>query len=82
MKYLEEWLKAAGIAVSDFETVIHGAMEKFDVPSEVIDAVSTWVQENAKAPLTSERILAFAAFAFAELKSGAPGYNPDAGGLA
>jgi len=78
-KWIVAWLDAAGIAADDFLRIFEAAAAKFDAPTELIDHVSVWVQENVKGSLKPEVVLAFASLVVAELKSGAPGYDPDAG---
>ena len=77
-KWIEAWLEAAGIAADDFLRIFEEAAKKIDAPQELIDVVSLWVQENVKVQLNAQVVLAFAALVVAELKSGAPGYDPDA----
>ena len=78
-KWITAWLDAAGVSADAFLTVFEAAAAKLDAPAELVDAVSLWVQENVKVQLKPEVVLAFAALVVAELKSGAPGYDPDSG---
>ena len=79
--WVVKWLEAAGIAADDFLRIFEEAAKKIDAPQELIDTVSLWVQENVKAQLSPQVVLSFATLVVAELKSGAPGYDPDASTL-
>ena len=78
-KWVTAWLKAAGVSADAFLSIFEAAVKKIDAPQELIDTVSLWIQENVKVKLSPQVVLAFAALVVAELKSGAPGYDPDAG---
>lgn len=80
--WLKEYASLLGFDAERFMDILKAAAEKFDAPTEVVDTVSTWLSENVTGQATPDRLIAFVAFAYAELKSGKPGFNNDAGGIA
>lgn len=77
-----KWLDSVGISVSEFLRIFEAAAKKFDLPTDIIASVTAWVEANVTTSISPGVILAFVSLAVAELKSGRPGYNPEAGGLA
>jgi hypothetical protein len=75
-----KWLTGHQLNIEAFKEKLGEVADKIDAPEEWKTAVSLWLDENAT--LSPEVVLAFVALVYAELTSGAPGYNPGHGGLA
>lgn len=73
-----KFLETLGIASEDFLRILTAAGEKFGADAEVIDAVSTWFQENVKVKVDPAYLLSLATIAVQELRMNRAGYNPDA----
>jgi hypothetical protein len=80
-KWAEEWLKAERINVDSFVAFLKEKARAIDVPEDLIDAISLWIQENVTSTLSPARLLAFATLIVTEIRSGHPGYSQDHGGL-
>ena len=80
-KWVIAWLEGERVNVEDFLTFLKEKAKEIDVPSDLIDAVSLWVQENVTQVLSPAHILAFATLVVTELRSGHPGYDSEHGGL-
>ena len=78
--WVEGWLFTHGLNVKGFKELLVRIADKIDLPEEWKSAASVWIDNNTT--LSPEVILAFVALVYAELKSGAPGYSPEHGGLA
>ena len=76
------WLEAEGVAVAAFTAYLTEAAAKVDTPEALTNGIVEWIKANIVGAFDPARILAFAMLVVAELKSGSPGYNPDAGGVA
>ena len=79
-KWVTAWIVGEGAAADAFVAFLSGIAGKIDAPAELTAAVIAWVQTNTK--VTAEQAFAFAALVVTELKSGHPGYNSEAGGVA
>lgn len=78
--WIMKWLNAYNINFERFRELLDSLQDKIDLPDEWKNAVSVWLDEHGV--LNTEVILAFVTLVYVELKSGAPGYHKDHGGLA
>lgn len=78
--WVVKWLSAYGLSVEGFKAKLLELADKIDAPEEWKTQISMWIDEHTT--INAETVLAFVALVYAELRSGAPGYNRDAGGLA
>ena len=76
------WLEAEGVAVEAFTTYVTEAAAKVDAPTTLVTGIVEWIKANVAGALNPDKVLIFAMGVVAELKSGKPGYNSDAGGVA
>lgn len=76
--WVVKWLSAYGLNVEGFKELLAKLADKVDAPEEWRTAVGLWIDENTT--LSPEIVLSFVALVYAELKSGAPGYNFQHGG--
>lgn len=75
---LIRFLAAYGIAVGKLGEFVSQVLATLSVPADQQAAVEEWLKANGV--VNEDRAKAIALLVFAELRSGEPGYDPQAGG--
>lgn len=78
---LRAWIEAQGVNVSGLTEFIRSLGNKVHAQNAA-EKVVAWIQANVPAMLDPQKVLAIALAAIVEVRGGAPGFNPQHGGLA